>query len=455
MRTQNNLIQKVANIYHQLQSIKANYKYHFPFRKIKIIGVTGTDGKTTTTLMIYHILKQNKVKVACISTIKAEIGSQKIDTGLHVTTPEPWDVPRYLQMMIDDGIEYAIIESTSQGLQQNRLWGVKYDSATITNIKSDHLDYHKNWNNYAKAKFQIIKKLSDDGLAVLNKDDEKSKQWIEDEIEDMNNIQKVWYSKDDIQNYQYDIDGMKFEYKGVKFNLPLLGKYNLENALAAINICNKYLRLPQIAKALSSFQTPMGRTEVIQKKPFLAIIDFAHTPNALEKALNAIIPLKKKNTKIITVFGCAGKRDKQRRDMGRVSVQLADLTILTAEDPRNEDLKDINNDIVNYAKQYKGTLVHRFSNTKEYKKLVITELKAEIQATIDKGQKPMIAFDENAVASRIDAIDLACRLANTDDIVFATGKAHEESICFGEKEYKWSEHKTMKDSLKKLKQIKK
>src|SRR6185369_9500808 len=152
-RTQNSPIQKIANIYHMFQSIKANYKYGFPFKELKIIGITGTDGKTTTTSMIYHIFKQNKLKAAYISTIKGEIGSEKIDTGLHVTTPEPWDVPKYLRMMVNKGIKYAILESTSQGLQQNRLWGIKFDAATITNIKSDHLDYHKTWENYARAKF--------------------------------------------------------------------------------------------------------------------------------------------------------------------------------------------------------------------------------------------------------------------------------------------------------------
>jgi UDP-N-acetylmuramoyl-L-alanyl-D-glutamate--2,6-diaminopimelate ligase len=141
--------------------------------------------------------------------------------------------------------------------------------------------------------------------------------------------------------------------------------------------------------------------------------------------------------------------------MGRVSVQLADITILTAEDPRNEDLKDINNDIVNFAKQYKGVVIRRFANTLEFKKLNISDLKAEIKSNLAQGYKPIIAFDENAIASRVDAINLACRLANSDDIVFCTGKAHEESICFGDKEFKWSEHKTVKDALVKLKQIKK
>ena len=129
---------ELKNKYHALQSYQANLKYNFPFKKLKINGVTGTDGKTTTTQMIYHIMKANGFKVAYLSTISAQIGDTKIDTGLHVTTPDPWDVPKYLQMMVDAGIEYVVMEATSQGLEQNRLWGIQFEAVAITNIKSDH-----------------------------------------------------------------------------------------------------------------------------------------------------------------------------------------------------------------------------------------------------------------------------------------------------------------------------
>ncbi len=146
----------LKNKLHAWQSYQANVKHNFPFRKLKIIGVTGTDGKTTTTQMIYHILKSNGLKVAYLSTISAKIGDQTIDTGLHVTTPDPWDVPKYLKMMVDEGVEYVVMEATSQGLEQNRLWGIQFEAIAIINIKSDHLDYHENWENYALAKYKII-----------------------------------------------------------------------------------------------------------------------------------------------------------------------------------------------------------------------------------------------------------------------------------------------------------
>lgn len=454
MRTQNNPLQKLANIKHKLQSIRANMKYKFPYKKLKIIGVTGSEGKTTVIMLIYHILKQNGLKAAYTSTIKGQIGSRPLEMGLHVTTPEPWDMPKYLSMMVEQGIEYAVIESTSQGLEQNRLWGIKYDAVAITNIKSDHLDYHGTWENYARAKYQIIQKLGERGLAVLNKDDKNGYDWLKQNVDELNDNGKLdvtWVSKSDVTDYKYDINGLRFKYKGVSFTVPLLGEYNLENALMAINICNKYLRLPNIAKAIASFQTPTGRMEVVQKSPFTAIIDFAHTPNALHNALNSLTPLKNSSTKIITVFGCAGKRDKKRREMGKVAAELADIIILTAEDPRNEKLFDINTDIVNYARQYKGDLIIRFADTTEYRSTNINTIKEKITSAFDEGKKPIIAFDEDAIASRVDALDLAAKLAGKDDILFATGKSHEASLCFGEKEYSWNEHKYLKRALKNLK----
>lgn len=445
--TQDNPIQKIKNIVHLFQSIKANIKYKFPSRKLKIIGVTGSDGKTTTTSMIYHILKSNGLKVAYMSTISAMIGDEELDTGLHVTTPEPWDVPRYIRKMVDKGTEYLVLESTSNGLHQNRLWGIKFDSATITNIRMDHLDYHGTWKNYAKAKFLLLKALKVKGLAVLNADDIKSAKWLERHIKELKqSIETVWYKKVHVQGLEEGVDGMKFKYKKVDFHIPVIGAYNLENALAVINICNKYLSLEDIAKAFETFPIPKGRMEVIQREPYTVIIDFAHTPNALEQALKSTLTIMKPESRLISVFGCAGKRDKSRRNMGAVSAKYSDITILTAEDPRDEKLKNINSDIFKTAKEEGGKLVERFVDRVNYQnKLSVEKLNSEINKTFSEDKKPFFAFDEDSVSSREDAIDLALKLAKPSDVVFITGKAHEQSLAFGkeEKEYKWSDHETV------------
>lgn len=436
----------LKNNIHALQSLKANVEQGFPYKKLKLIGVTGTNGKTTTTQMIYHILQGNGFKTGYMSTISAKIGDKELDTGFHVTTPDPWLVPKYLKMMVDAGVEYVVVESTSQGLEQNRLWGVEFEAVTITNIQSDHLDYHKTWENYAKAKFSIINKLKKGGLAVINKDAEAA-DWIAKRLENVSNIEKLWYSKKDISDLEKEFTGYSFKLDGVDFKLPVLGDYNLENALAAIRICQKYLPLEKISSALASFPVPVGRMDVMQKDPFVTIIDFAHTPEALEAALKSIVELKKDEAKLITVFGCAGQRDVDRRKMGAVSAEYADVTILTAEDPRDEKLADINAEIYKHAQDKNAKLFDSFKDNAEWLSADISKLKSEVDSILKADEKVFLAFNEDTVQSRKDAIECAIKIANPEDIVFITGKAHEQSLCFGETEFDWSEHAVVREKL--------
>jgi UDP-N-acetylmuramyl-tripeptide synthetase len=333
---------------------------------------------------------------------------------------------------------------------------VEFDAATITNIRTDHLDYHGTWENYAHAKYMIIEKLKSGGLAVINKDDEKSFAWIEaqnarSEIQNKN-VNFIKYSKTDLENVSSSVAGISFDYQGTHYQIPVIGEYNLENALAVINLALRYLKPQQIAEALKSFQAPKGRMEIVQKEPFTVIIDFAHTPGALRKALSAVAAIKKNNSRLITVFGCAGKRDKSRREMGAVSAELADITVLTAEDPRDERLSQVNDDIIAHATTKQGKLLHRFATNTDYKLHGETNYAAEIDATLFSGGKPLFAFDEDSTASRADAIDFALHIAKSDDIVFITGKAHEQSLAFGkeETEYPWSDHEAVSNALEKI-----
>ncbi|HLD03501.1 MAG TPA: UDP-N-acetylmuramyl-tripeptide synthetase [Candidatus Dojkabacteria bacterium] len=452
---ENNPLQKLKNILHAWQSLVANFRYGFPYKKLKIIGVTGTDGKTTTTSLIYHTLNANKLPVGFISTITAKIADRELDTGLHVTTPDPWMVPKYLKMMVQAGIKYVVLESTSQGLQQNRLAGISYDAAVITNIKSDHLDYHVTWENYANAKFRILQKLKPGGLAVLNRDDELARNWIQKRITQENlPSQFIWYSKYEVKDLQQSVSGQSFTYKNTEFSIPLIGIYNLENALAAINICSKYLSLKKISQAIKSFHTPKGRMELIQKEPFVIIIDFAHTAHALYQALTSLQPLKESGSRIISVFGCAGKRDKSRREMGKISSELADITILTAEDPRNEALADVNTEILNHAKKANGKLIQRFTSHRDYlQNFQITKTKNTLKNNLFQKIKPVFAFDEDSPDSRRDAIDFALKIAGQNDIVIITGKAHEQSLAFGNTEYPWSDHIAVTQRLKEISKL--
>ncbi len=446
---QNHPLQKTKNFVHLLQSLYGNIRYRFPARNLKILGVTGSDGKTTTTYMLYHVLRESGLKVGYISTIGAKIGDEELDTGLHVTTPDPWMVPRYLRMMVDKGIEYVVLEATSNGLEQNRLWGIDFSGAIITNIKSDHLDYHGTWENYAKAKFKLVEQLERDSTVVINKEDAKSYNWIAKRIGSSVNTQEVQISK--ARNSNFSLKGFSFEFENVKFEMSLLGKYNLENALGVILLAKNFVSLEKIAKALKTFKAPNGRMELIQTEPFTVIVDFAHTPNSLNEALKSLKELKQKNQKLIVVFGCAGKRDKERRTMGAVASKYADIVILTAEDPRDEKLFDVNTEIYEHAKTEGGELISRVADHKAYENTKINVIETLIDINAQKGKTPVITFDEDSVHSREDAIDLAVRLAEKGDIIFTTGKAHEQSLAFGteETEYPWSEHEAVKEALNK------
>lgn len=438
------IIQKLKNIYHQIQCLQANVKFDFPARDLIIIGVTGTDGKTTTVNMIYHILKTNNFKVAMISTISAIIADDEIDTGLHVTTPEPWDLPRLLSLAYKQGIEYIVLESTSSGLDQNRLCCVKYDAAIITNIGWDHIDYHKTWKNYAKAKFKIVQKTKKEGLIVLNKDNQQSAKWLNKKVQKISEKEIKWITlSKDLRDIKHTIKGIEFYYKNTKFNIPILGEYNFQNALGVIKICERYISVEKIAEAFQTFRAPKGRMEVMQQEPFTVIIDFAHTPTSLERALDSISKIKpNKDSKIITVFGCAGQRDPERRKMGAISVKYSDLTILTLEDPRNEKVKIINNKIIEYAEKDGGRLIKRFENGIDYVEFTKKGIKP-----IDS--KSIISFDYDEVQNRKDAITLACKIAKNGDIVFITGKGHEQSLGIGNPviEYPYSDQDTVKEAL--------
>lgn len=448
--SENSISQKLKNLVHKYQAKLAIRKYNNPQKDMVIIGVTGTDGKTTTTSMIAHVLKKCGFKVGYISTVQAEFGDKKIDTGFHVTTPDPWDVPKYLHMMKKEGIKFVVLESTSSGLQQNRLHGINFDSGIITNIRNDHLDYHVTWENYARAKFRLIQMIKDKGLAILNKDDEQSANWISKMSSSIkHDIYVKWVSMGDLKNPRQSIDGIEFNYLDTDFNVPIIGEHNFLNTIQVINLCLRYTEIEKIQEALKSYSPPEGRMQVMKREPFSVIIDFAHTPAALESALDSIVKIQKNKGKIITVFGCAGKRDKGRRLMGEVSARLSDVTVLTAEDPRNEKLFKVNNEIISHAAQSKGKLIYRFSNNEDYSQVKFEALSKSIDESIVLGDKPFIAFDEDSINSRRDAIDFAIKIAKKDDIVFITGKGHERSLAFGDKEieYDWSDQQVVREIL--------
>lgn len=401
--------------------------YDFPSSKMKVIGITGTDGKTTTTNLLYHILSAAGRKVGMISTINARFGNKELDTGFHVTNPGPELLQKLLSDMVSEGLEYVCLEVTSHGIDQERVAGVRFLGAVITNVTHEHLDYHKTYEDYLRTKGKLFKSVS---FSVINRDD-SSFRYLNDAVEG----EVLTYGQNEsadfiMQNIQLFDDGSSFSifHRGrpaidVKLRIP--GIYNISNSLAAYTVALKLGITPkEIKSGLEGFSGLEGRFEEIKMgQPFKFIVDFAHTPNALEQVLEQIINHKFQNTKVICVFGCAGERDKEKRQMmGEISGRLADMTVITAEDPRREDLNEIIEKI---------SIGCRKSGDRE-------------TSTLDRSAG---GHKFTRVTDRREAINFAINLAHPGDIVVVTGKGHEKSMCFGTTETSWSDQAVAKELL--------
>lgn len=402
--------QPLINVFHFLKAIVANIWYGFPSRKLKVIGVTGTDGKTTTTHIIYHILKAAGKKVSMVSSIYAKIGGKAFSTGLHVTTPDATFLQGLLKYAVKKGDEYFILETTSHGLDQNRNWGIKYEVGIITNITQEHLDYHKTYERYLRAK---AKMLLSSKISVINKDDQSFEQLRRI----LNRARK--------KTYTYGLKGeADFSFNFHKEMHQSITKYNNYNYSAAYATA-ELLKIPPdvVKKALRSFKLPMGRYEVAYDKEFLVIIDFAHTPNSIYKLLEAVRGQMGARGKLIHVFGSAGLRDQEKRPaMGAASGKFADIVILTEEDYRTENPLKICSEIA-FGLRRKG-----FKETSS--KFVFAHPK--IYAVI---------------VNRRKAIEKAIRVAKRGDVIVLTGKSHEQSLARGRREYPWNEKRIVLNFL--------
>lgn len=397
------MYQKLKNTYHLAQAFLANIWYGFPSRRLKVIGITGTDGKTTITSLIYHILKESGHKVSMISTVYAKIGDIESDIGFHVTTPNPFSIQKYLKQSMKNGDEYFVLETTSHALDQNRVWGIKYEIGVISNITHEHLDYHKTYEEYIKAKEKLISMAK---LGILNEDDASF---------------KLLSQKTKLKSLKYNshFDGVEKFSKLTKFN-----QYNYAAAYKVAKVLG--IKDEDIINALNSFKLPKGRLELVYDREFKVIIDFAHTPNAFLQLLPEIRKsYLEKQGRLIHVFGSAGLRDSSKRPlMGEASGKYSDLVILTEEDYRSEDPAEISSQIETGLKK------------NDFEKVGFDILKN---------------FDSkhySVVLNREKAIKEAIKLAKRGDTIVITGKSHEKSLARGDKEYPWSEYEAVKKALK-------
>jgi len=390
--------QKFKNIYHLFTAITLNILFLFPSRGIKVIAVTGTDGKTTTVNLIYHIIKTAGFKVAMISSIAAVIEGKSYNTGFHVTTPNTFALQKFLSKARKANVQYFVLEVTSHAIDQNRIFGIPFEVGVLTNITNEHLDYHKTFDNYLKTKMKLLKKSK---ICVVNSDDSSYTLLSDAKIK---RPQAKWISYGLSASSDYNPD--TFDIKGAN----LMGDFNKYNLLASI-AATKALGLKDetIKKAIKTFVMPIGRVDYVYNKNFSIMIDFAHTPNAFESILKAVRPTVK--GRIIHVFGSAGDRDNLKRPfLGEISSQYCNILVLTAEDPRKED---------------------------------VNKIIAEIEVGIKKDKCEVIRIPD-----RREAIDAAIQMAKTNDLVLITGKAQEGSMNYSNVEEPWDEFAVVENALK-------
>ncbi len=397
----------------------------FPTRKLRVIGVTGTDGKTTTVNLIWSVLRAAGHTAGLISSVNAVIGDAQYDTGLHTTTPDALEVQEYLAQMVRDGAEYALLEATSHGLAQHRVTACDFDLAVVTNITHEHLDYHGSFQEYREAKARLFRSLATSArkpdtpkVAVLNVDD-SSFAYLRDIPAD----EQLTYGLQ--SQAQVTARDIVLSFSGVSFTalvpqgsfpveMQLTGQFNVYNALATIAVAlSQGVPVPHIQEGLGAVSQVIGRMEKIDLgQPFQVVIDFAHTPNSLQNALEAARAMTK--GRVTVVFGCAGLRDREKRPvMGDIAGRLADRIVITAEDPRTED---------------SGRIM------------------AQIAAGCESAGRRE-GVDYWCIGDRGEAIQFAIDMADEGDLVLITGKGHEKSMCFGTTEYPWSDHEAVREAL--------
>ncbi len=417
------LFAKIEPTGHLIESILMNVRYGFPGRKVRVIGVTGTNGKTTTTFFIQKMLHQSGVNAALMSTVAYGIGDDIKRQKEHITTAKASILQRRLKEFAKQGAEWVVLETSSHSLAQHRVWGIPYEIAVLTNLTHDHLEYHGTFEAYREAKRRLFKIANKHGLryGVVNADDPSAELFANT----VANSTTYGIQHGDIiaTDIKLTSTGSTYTAKAgddtynITINIP--GEFNVSNSLAALAVGRKLgLTKEQIERGLAALQSVEGRMNAIDEgQPFKVLVDFASTPDGFEKFFSSVRPLVK--GKLVAVFGSAGRRDESKRaEQGRIAGRYADVVIATEEDDRDEDGMKILHQIAEGA----------------------TEAGKELDSSLF------------LVHDREEAIGFAfTQVSAPDDMVVLLGKGHENTIERADGDYPWNETEAARAALQALK----
>ncbi|WP_042720296.1 UDP-N-acetylmuramoyl-L-alanyl-D-glutamate--2,6-diaminopimelate ligase [Flavobacterium sp. B17] len=379
---------KVKDSSKALGRLASNF-YGNPSEKLKLIGVTGTNGKTSVSTLLFDVFKNLGYDSALLSTVEIRIADQIIP-ATH-TTPDVITINKILAQAVEEGCEFAFMEVSSHGIAQNRIEGLHFKIAGFTNLTHDHLDYHKTFDEYLKTKKRFFDELDTESVAITNIDDKNGNVMLQN-----TKATKRSYALKTMADYhgrllEVDFNGMLLNFNGKEFWTTLTGKFNVYNLLLVFGIASELgFEQDEILQAISQLKRVSGRFETFKSDGgIFFIVDYAHTPDALENILDSINDIRTKNERLITVFGCGGDRDHSKRpEMGNIATKKSTLSIITSDNPRTED-------------------------------------PAAIIKEIEAGVEPQNFSKYTSIPDRREAIKMAIKFAEPKDIVLVAGKGHE------------------------------
>ncbi len=391
----------------------ATYFYGEPSKKLKLVGVTGTNGKTTIATLLYNMFRKFGYKVGLLSTVCNYIDDKASPTD-H-TTPDPIELNELLSEMVEAGCEYAFMECSSHAIHQHRIGGLKFEGGIFTNLTRDHLDYHKTFENYRNAKKMFFDSLPKTAFAITNADDKNGMIMVQNCKANIKTYSVQRMADFRAKIIECHFEGMYLEIDGKEVGVQFIGKFNVSNLLAVYGAALMLGKSQEeILLALSTLHSVNGRLEPIHSpEGYTAIVDYAHTPDALENVLGAIHDvLDGKEGKVITVCGAGGNRDKGKRPlMAQEAVKQSDTVILTSDNPRNEDPQAIIDDMV---------------------------------AGLDANQRKKVL----TIADRKEAMRTACMMAKKGDVILVAGKGHEDYQEIKGVKHHFDDHEVLRDIFK-------
>ncbi len=431
----------VNSLRHLPQSALALARFGAPAKDMTVVGVTGTDGKTTTSSLIHHLLVQAKIPSGMITTVQAVIDGQLLDTGFHTTTPTAWHTQDLLSQARRAGATHMVIEATSIGLDQHRLYGIPFQIAVLTNITQDHFDYHKSYEKYLHTKAKLFLGSQ---FSILNQDDRSygpMTAYIQEHNPQTNIITYAIDAAANLQasNIRLTQSGLSFTCRlhhplfaaqPVEFPVksPLLGEFNVYNILAAI-AAGLALGFDHqtIAKNLPSFQPIAGRQEHLTIQDREVIIDFAHTPNALDSLLKSLKQIFPKSRRLV-MFGATGERDSLKRPlMGEIACLHSDVVVFTSDDTYHEPIGQIHKQLIEGASSTQAVRISLSDSIPRNKTVFLT------------------------IPDRQEAANYLARISQPGDVVVMLGKGHERSLNLGGVEHPWSEREAVLEAFNQIK----